>query len=69
MLWPEYVRRVGTLRVLSISYGDACLIIAHSASDMRETDAPVSISIVTQVPKILIVYLYGLTIGLSCDAL
>ena len=41
---------------------------AQVAPDMRETDAPVSISIVTQVPWILIVYLYGLTICLSVVA-
>ena len=49
MLWPEYVRRHGTLCVSSVSFGAFSLILAHSVCDSTVTEEHVSISNVTGV--------------------
>ena len=66
MLWPEYVRRHGTLCVSSVSFGAFSLILAHSVCDSNVTEEPVSISNVTGVLHTLIVHTYGFTMLLCC---
>ena len=40
MLWPEYVRRHGTLSVSNVSFGAFSLILAHSVCGSNVSEDP-----------------------------